>query len=166
MLSGTFKLFQISSATKFPLWKQEYTKISLILLWQTAPSYPRGNSADQMKLRRKKFGDRQQQITKTAVRRSHDLLLIAQPSKGALSFLHCKASVMSSNNNQTFWLWELQISQLSLDSGMHLRLLERKQAPTETLKTDLAFYMALSVSAVHDFHIPKYLGESVPQTNH
>lgn len=25
--------------------------------------------------------------------------------------------------------------------------------------------MVLSVSAVHDFHIPKYPGESVPQTN-
>lgn len=134
MLSGTFKWFQIYSATKFPLRKQEYTKISLILLWQAVPSYPRGNFADQMKLRREKFGARQLQITKAAVRSSHNLL-IAQPSKGSLSFLHCKADAMSNNNNQTFWLWELRISQLNLDSGKHLRHLERKQAPTETLKT-------------------------------
>lgn len=60
---------------------------------------------------------------------------------------------MSSNNNQTFWLWELQISQLSLDLGRHLRHLDRKQTPTETLKTNLAFYMVLSVPAVPDFYI-------------
>lgn len=73
---------------------------------------------------------------------------------------------MSSNNNQTFWLWELQMSQLSLDLGRHLRHLDRKQTPTETLKTNLAFYMVLSVPAVPDFYIAKYLGESAPQTNH
>lgn len=87
-----------------------------------------------MKLRREKFGDRQPQITKAAVRSSHNLL-IAQPSEGSLSFLHCEADATSSNNNQTFWLWELWISQLNLDSGKYLRHLERKQAPTEALKT-------------------------------
>lgn len=136
MLSGTSKWFQIYSATKFPLRKQEYTKISLILLWQALPSYPRGNSADQMKLRREKLGDRQPQITKAAVRSSQDLLT-AQPSEGSLPFLHCEADAMSSNNNQTFWLWELWSSQLNLDSGKPLRHLERKQAPTETLKTQI-----------------------------
>lgn len=130
MLSGTFKRFQIYSATKFPLRKQEYTKISLILLWQAVPSYPHGNSADQMKLRKDKFGDRHHLISKAA-------LLIAQPSEGSWSFLHYEANAMSSNNNQTFWLWELRISQLSLDSGRHLRHLERRQASTETLKPEI-----------------------------
>lgn len=132
MLSGIFKWFQIFSATKFPLRKQEHTKISLILLWQAVPSYPRGNLADQTKLRGQKFGDRQHQITKAATMPS----LLNHP-KGFLSFLHHEANAMSSNNNQTFWLWELQISQLSPDSGGHLRHLERKQAPSETLKTQI-----------------------------